>query len=203
MKITIIGSGNIGRTMGAKWQAAGHEVTFGVRNLDSPKTLATKAELNGKVSFQLIQDAIPSSEIVLFATPWDSVGELVPSFAGMLTDKVLIDATNNFGGPVINNLEVFTDYIPDAIVYRAFNSLGWELFRDASINGQQIDHFFCGPDGENRKKLERLIEDTGLRPIWVGDLDRINVVDQLGALWVTLAFQRKMGRNIALKLLGT
>ena len=38
MKIAILGAGNIGATLGGKWLAAGHEVRFGVRDVNSPKT---------------------------------------------------------------------------------------------------------------------------------------------------------------------
>ena len=37
MKIAILGAGNIGGTLGAKWAAAGHAVVFGVRDPDTPK----------------------------------------------------------------------------------------------------------------------------------------------------------------------
>ena len=43
MNIAILGAGNIGRTLGVKWLAAGHQVTFGVRELESPKTEAARA----------------------------------------------------------------------------------------------------------------------------------------------------------------
>jgi predicted dinucleotide-binding enzyme len=49
--------------------------------------------------------------------------------------------------------------------------------------------------------VEALIRQVGLRPVWVGDNDRIQVVDALGALWVTLAFRQGLGRRIAFKLL--
>jgi DNA-binding CsgD family transcriptional regulator len=37
MKIAVLGSGKIGGTLGRKWRAAGHEVTFGVRHELCPK----------------------------------------------------------------------------------------------------------------------------------------------------------------------
>jgi len=38
MKIAVIGAGNIGRTLGSKWAAAGHEVVYGVRSPGAPGT---------------------------------------------------------------------------------------------------------------------------------------------------------------------
>jgi predicted dinucleotide-binding enzyme len=40
MRIAVIGAGNIGRTLGGKWAAAGHHVTYGVRHPGEPGTAA-------------------------------------------------------------------------------------------------------------------------------------------------------------------
>ena len=37
MKIAVIGSGNVGGTLGKGWAKKGHDVTFGVRNTSDPK----------------------------------------------------------------------------------------------------------------------------------------------------------------------
>ncbi|MGH3504700.1 MAG: NAD(P)-binding domain-containing protein [Nocardioidaceae bacterium] len=33
MRIAVIGAGNVGGALGAKWKAAGHEVTYGSRRM--------------------------------------------------------------------------------------------------------------------------------------------------------------------------
>jgi 8-hydroxy-5-deazaflavin:NADPH oxidoreductase len=45
MQIAILGAGNIGRTLGAKWAAAGHAVVFGVRDPGSDKARAALGEV--------------------------------------------------------------------------------------------------------------------------------------------------------------
>jgi predicted dinucleotide-binding enzyme len=107
-----------------------------------------------------------------------------------LDSKVLIDATNNFGSPVINSLAHLRAAAPSASLFRAFNSLGWELFADPQLDGQQVDLFYCGPDGDARRQVEGLIAEIGLRPLWVGDNDRVHLVDNIGALWVQMVRQR-------------
>ena len=37
MKIAVIGMGNVGATLGKRWGEVGHEVIFGVRDLESQK----------------------------------------------------------------------------------------------------------------------------------------------------------------------
>ncbi len=198
MNITILGAGNIGGALAPKWAAAGHAVIFGVRDANSPKTQAALAGVNAPAV--PVSEAIAASDIVLFSIPWGAVPDTAQANAAALDGKILIDATNNFAGPVINNLAALKAAAPNATVFRAFNSLGWEHFAEPAKGGVQTDHFYTGPDGETRQTVHQLIAEVGLRPIWVGDNDRIQIVDNLGALWVTLAFQRGWSRGIVFQL---
>ena len=198
MKIAILGAGNIGGTLGGKWLAAGHEVAFGVRDANSPKTLSALGKAKD-ARVMSVKDAIQFGEVVLFSVPWNIVPAITKENASVLDGKVLIDATNNFAGPIINNLAALSEAASHSLIYRAFNSLGWELFAEPVIAGQQVDMFYCGPDGETRIVIHTLIEEIGLNPIWAGDNNRIHLVDNLGALWVNMIFQRGWKRRFAFK----
>jgi predicted dinucleotide-binding enzyme len=114
----------------------------------------------------------------------------------------VIDSTNQFGQPVMNGLAAIAGAAPQAAIYRAFNSLGWENFAEPVLDGTQADLLYAGPDGPGRAMVEQLIADIGLRPVWVGDLSQAPLVDNLGALWGALAFGQRRGRRIAFKVLG-
>jgi 8-hydroxy-5-deazaflavin:NADPH oxidoreductase len=201
MKIAILGAGNIGGTLGKKWLAAGHEVIFGVRDSHSAKTTATLENAGGKIRAVDVDEALRFGQVVLVSIPYGAVPELLATHAAGMENKTILDATNNFAGPIINNLERIRDKVPSAALYRAFNSLGWEIFADPQIGGLQADMFYSGPDGAQRPVVEGLIAEIGVRPIWVGDNDRAAIVDSMGALWVTLVRQRGYPRRVALKLI--
>jgi predicted dinucleotide-binding enzyme len=201
LKLAILGAGNIGRTLGVKWSAAGHHILFGVRDQQSSKAKAALKAAGSDASLVSLNEAISTGEVILFSTPWSAVPEIVNANASELKGKIIIDATNNFGGPEISNLAAIQAAVPSAWVFRAFNSLGWEIFDRPEFSGTLSDHFYCGPDGDARYVVEELIAAVGLRPVWVGSLEYAGLVDQLGALWVHLAFQGGRGRSIALKLL--
>ena len=51
-EIAVIGAGNIGRTLGAKWMTADHAVVYGVRSPGAPNTAS-------------VADAVAPAEVVL------------------------------------------------------------------------------------------------------------------------------------------
>jgi predicted dinucleotide-binding enzyme len=200
MKITILGSGNIGGTLGKKWAAAGHSVTYATRDPGSLKLAALQAGSKNIRAGSYAQ-ALPDAEVILFAIPWGTVAEVAKTQAAHLDGKILIDATNNFGGSVINNLEALQRAAPKARIFRAFNSLGWEVFAQPHVGGLQADMFFCGPEGAERKLVAGLIEASGVRPICVGDNATVRLVDDMGLLWVSLVLRQGWSRHTAFKAL--
>jgi 8-hydroxy-5-deazaflavin:NADPH oxidoreductase len=198
MKIAILGAGNIGGTLGRKWGLAGRQVLFGVRDLQSAKTISALEDVPGAKATD-ISSAIRDSEVILFSVPWKTTPEIAQANAKSLNGKLLIDATNNFAGPMINNLEALRDAAPGARIYRAFNSLGWEVFANPVINGYTADMFYSGPEGETKDVIHKLIKEIGVNPIWVGDNDRIQLVDNMGALWANMVFQHGWKRHSAFK----
>jgi 8-hydroxy-5-deazaflavin:NADPH oxidoreductase len=77
---------------------------------------------------------------------------------------------------------------PGALVARAFSSLGWENFAEPNLDGVAADLLWCGPDGAAEARVEGLISEVGLRPVRVGGLDQLGLVDMLVGLWFALAF---------------
>jgi 8-hydroxy-5-deazaflavin:NADPH oxidoreductase len=188
VKIATIGAGNIGGTLGDTWTRAGHQVVYGLR--DPSKRKDAKS----------IDQALAGAEVVLLALPGSATAEFVRENAKGLDRKIVIDATNDFRAANFNSWPELTAAVPAAQLYRAFNTLGWDVFANPLVGGVQADHFFCGPDGRSREVIEQLITDAGLRPIWVGGVDQVDTIDGLLRMWMVLS--RTRGRRIAFKLIA-
>ena len=188
MRVGVIGAGRIGGTLGGKWEAAGHDVVYGLRD---------PSKREGAVS---IEQALQGADVVLFAVPGDAVADLVRRNTDGLDGKTVVDATNNFRGASMNACNEIAAAIPKAKVYRAFNSYGWDVFANPEVGGRQPDMFYAGPEGQGKEAVETLISDAGLRPIWVGGADHAGTVDGVLRLWFTLSQSR--GRRIALQLIA-
>lgn len=201
MKIGILGAKIIGSTLGRKWAAAGHQIMFGVRNTQNPEVMALAESLGQAAAMGTIAEAISFGEVIVFAIPGQAMDETIMANASILDGKVIIDTANKMGGGVMNSIETFHSLTPNAKVFRAFNNLGWENFESPSINGVQVDLFYCGDNGVSHPKVRGLIEDIHLNPVYLGDLSQAHLVDAITSLWFTLAYGQNMGRRVAFKVL--
>ena len=197
--IAVLGTGNIGGTLARKWVAAGHEVTLGARDPEKASVRDLAQELG--VSPTPLADAPARADVVLFAVPGAAMQDTISHIGAGLDGKIVIDASNNVAAAVAHSADAISAAAPSALYYRAFNTLGWELFADPAVGGVQADHFFCGVEGPSREVVEQLIADVGLRPICVGGPEEAGVVDAMLRIWLTLAMKRGYGRHIAFKLL--
>jgi len=186
MKIAVIGAGNIGRTLGGKWVTAGHEVVYGVRSPSAPGTAA-------------IADAVAGAGVVLLAIPGAAAKDVLASLGAALAGKVVIDATNDIQGA--GKLHALDELADGAHPVRAFNTLGWENYAEPVFDSVKADLFYAAEEGHAKDVADRLISDIGLEPVWLGGVDAFDVVDSLTRLWFQLAFQRKLGRRLAFKML--
>jgi 8-hydroxy-5-deazaflavin:NADPH oxidoreductase len=195
MRIAVIGTSNIGGTIGRACARAGHSVVFGSRKLGSDEAAgdsgATVADVGG---------ALVGAEVVVLALPGSAVAEFVQEHAGSIRGTLVVDAANNFGGDgPANSYEAIVAAVPDARYARAFNSLGFENLADPNFGDTTADMFFSAGEAD-RGTVEALIEAVGLRPIYTGEGTH-DVVDGVGGLWFALAIGQKRGRHLAFKVL--
>ena len=93
MKVAVIGTGHIGGTLGSKWRAAGHEVTYGSRRGGDGQ------EGPGGAPLRAIGEAMDGADVVVIAVPGGAVGEVLAEASGRpCAGRVVVDATNQMGG---------------------------------------------------------------------------------------------------------
>jgi len=188
MKIAVIGTGHIGGTLGQRWRAAGHEVAYGSR--------AGSGTGPGGVPLLLVGEAVTAAEVVLLAVPGGAVAEMVAAHGAALAGKVVIDAVNRIGEPVVNSHAAIAAAAPQCHYARAFNTLGWENFADPPPGAVM---FFAADPGA-RSAAEELITAVGLEPLFAGDAGASATVDALLPLWFALVRHNGENRRVALRI---
>jgi 8-hydroxy-5-deazaflavin:NADPH oxidoreductase len=189
MRIAVIGTGNIGGTLGERWRAAGHDVTYGSRSAGKPGP--------GGSAVVSVADALAGAEVVLLAVPGPAVSEVISANGAGLAGKVVIDAVNRRGEDALNSRADLEANAPGARYVRAFNTLGWENFADP-LAGTQL---FFAADPQARDAAEELIRVLGIEPVYLGDADAQAAVDGLMWLWFAV-MQRSGNRKVAFRMIS-
>ncbi len=188
MKIAVIGTGNIGGSLGTKWVAAGYDVVYGSRK--------ASGEGPGGAPVLAVSDALDGADVVVLAVPGPAVADVVGAQSAALAGKIVIDAVNRMGQPEVNSRALIAAAAPDARYVRAFNSLGWENFADP-VPGVNL---FFAADPDARIVAEELIAAIGLDPAFLGDTSAAGTVDALTRVWFALVQARGGNRRVALRV---
>ena len=95
MTTAIVGVGNIGSAVARHLTAGGEPVVLSSKDLSRAQALAE--ELGPLAQAASLEDAISGADAVLFAVWLDTMRELIPEHASLLTGKVVIDPSNPIG----------------------------------------------------------------------------------------------------------
>jgi NADPH-dependent F420 reductase len=198
MQVTIIGTGNMGRGIGTRVLAGGHELTLLDREPGKAEELAR--ELGGSAG--AFGDPI-AGDVVVLAVPYEAAGPIVQQYGEELAGKVVVDITNpvdwqTFDGlvtpPDSSAAEEIAKSAPEgARVVKAFNTTFAGTLVEGQVAGQPLDVPIAGDDDEAKETVAQLARDGGLVAIDAGPLRRARQLEGLGFLGMTL--QQPLGLN--------
>lgn len=208
MNIGIIGYGNVGGTLGRRWAEIGHDVTFGVRDKTSSKVTELLNKISTTASASDISSAIEQSDIIVLATPWEAVKEILNNNNDLIADKIIIDCTNPLSG--LDGLMIGTTssggekvamWAKRAKVVKAFNSTGSNNMDNPKYDNDRAVMFVCGDDRNAKEITIDLVEELGFDAVDAGGITVSRWLEPLAMLWINLAYKQRMGREIAFKLM--
>jgi 8-hydroxy-5-deazaflavin:NADPH oxidoreductase len=207
MKVTIVGAGNMGRGIGTRAVAGGHEVEILAQDPSHARTLA--GELGGSATALEAGDPF-GGEVVVFAVYYPGIKDAVRQYADQLAGKVVVDITNPVDTqtwdrlatpPGVSSAEEVQQLVPQGTpVVKAFNTTFAPTLVAGEVAGQQLDVLIAGDDEAAKQQVSQLASDAGLRPIDVGPLSRAQQVEQLGFLHISLQQPHGFGFGSAVKL---
>lgn len=172
MKIGIIGAGRIGGGIARQLAAAGHEVALSFsRDRESLERLA--AEIGQAASVATPAEAAGSGDAVVISVPWSIVPQAIEQ-AGPLESVIVIDTTNQFGGPPVPPGQTAAQFnaarMPGARYTKSFNTLtsGFQAQAAGRPAEQRVVQWLCGDDAGAKQVVAGLIEDAGFLPVDLG-----------------------------------
>jgi 8-hydroxy-5-deazaflavin:NADPH oxidoreductase len=190
-KIGVIGSGNIGSTVGRLWVKAGHQVLFSSRNPENLKQLVDS--LGPFAQAGTVGDALNFGDAALLAVPYGAYPQIGKVYAQELAGKIVLDAGNAVpsrdGGISKEAGELgigltSAKYLPKARIVRAFNTLSYlVLANNADRAGERMAIPIAGDDKEALALASKLIRDAGFDPVIIGSLQSARLFARGGPLY--------------------
>ena len=206
MKIGILGSGNMGRSLGALWAEHGHEVFFGSRTADKGQAVAAQVGLNTQGGTN--DEAAAFGEVLLYTIRGVDPA-VVLSTTAVLDGKVLIDC-NNFDipegfayEPIAYSLaETLADQAPNANVVKAFNTMAQEVFElsPQPLAQYAVSVFLAGDDVAAKQMVAQLAEAIGFQPVDCGPLRQARLLEGLGDFIRLMIIQQGLGAYATLSV---
>jgi predicted dinucleotide-binding enzyme len=199
-KIAVLGTGNVGDTIGSKLIELGHTVVMGSRTQNNEKAMAFTAKHNGRALAGTFEEAAAYGEIIFNCTKGlNSIDALKMAGDNNLKDKIIVDIANPLdfskGMPPsltfsnTNSLgEEIQKTFPSAKVVKALNTMWCGLMVNPVIlNNGDHTTFICGNDTNAKDKVKEILRSFG----WVdknildlGDITSARGTEMYLALWV-------------------
>jgi 8-hydroxy-5-deazaflavin:NADPH oxidoreductase len=198
MRIAVLGTGVVGRSLAGKLLESGHDVVLGSRSATNEAAVGWAAEAGPRAKAATFFDAAADAEVVINATPGAvSLEVLAAASTKNLAGKVLIDVANpldhSAGFPPslsISNTDSLAETIqrafPTARVVKALNTMRADVMvAPDRLAGGDHDVFMAGDDAEAKEVVSGLLREFGWRPEHIRDLGPLEAARGL-EMWLPL-----------------
>lgn len=204
--VTIIGTGNMARSLGHRLSTAGTAVTYAGRDHAAATRLA--AETGGTA---VGLDEPVTTDVVILATPYPAAREVAHAMRDRLDDHIVVDITNPLNEtytalttpPGTSAAELIASELPvSAHLVKAFNTTFAGTLIDDTPSGEPLDVLLAGDDEPAKLAVAQLATSAGLHPVDLGPLANARHLESAGFLHILA--QQTLGTHFqsSLKILA-
>ncbi len=201
MKIGVLGSGDVAKTLAAGFVANGHSVMLGTRTASK---IADWARKNSAVQIGSFADSAKFGEVIALAVKGTAAqAALRAADTVNLAGKTIIDATNPIADePPINGvLKYFTSLdessmerlqreFHDANFVKAFNSVGNACMVNPKFKDGRPTMFICGNNDDAKRTVSKILDQFGWDAADMGKAESARAIEPLCMLWCIPGFLR-------------
>jgi 8-hydroxy-5-deazaflavin:NADPH oxidoreductase len=196
MKVGILGSGDVGRVLGAAFLKEGHQVMLGTRDANKPNVVQWQAD-NAGAQVGSFEATAAFGDVIVLAALGTAITEVInQAGTNNFTNKTVIDATNPIAQAAPDNgvLKFFTSYdeslmeriqkhIPNANVVKAFSCVGNPFMYKPDFGGIAPSMFICGNNEEAKKTVTTILTSFGWETEDMGKVEAARAIEPLCILW--------------------
>lgn len=199
MRIAVLGTGMVGRTLAGRLAELGHTVAMGTRDPAATRVRPEQGALPA-VSLSTFAGAAADAEVVVNATSGAATLEVLhQAGAENLAGKVLLEVANpldySAGFPptmLVKDTDSLGEQVqrafPETRVVKTLNTMNAELMADpAGLAGGDHTVFLCGDEAAAKRTVSELLTSLGHTDIVdLGDLSAARGTEMFLPLWLRL-----------------
>ena len=202
MRIGILGSGDVAKSLARGFIVHGHVPMLGTRN--RVKLEAWVAQ-NPRGAIGSVAEAAQFGELLVLAVKGTAAAEALRA-AGIanLAGKPIVDTTNPIAdAPPTNGVLKFFTNLDESLMERlqrefvsarfvkAFNSVGNASMVDPKFKGGKPTMFICGDDEAAKKLVTGILDEFGWETADMGAVEAARAIEPLCMLWCIPGFLRQ------------
>jgi predicted dinucleotide-binding enzyme len=197
--VAVIGTGDMGDSLGPRFAELGYQVVYGSRDPQSDKVRELVRQTGKGAAAATQTNAAAQADIVVLAVPWPPM-EKVARDLGDLSGKIVIDVSMPFrqgedGYPEhllqTSSAEMIQQWNPDAKVVKTFATMGSGIIDDPNRTGGTISLPIASDDKEAKEKVAGIVADMGLDPVDFGPLRMAREIEIMQLIYMIPLVQNR------------
>ena len=199
LTVAIIGTGDMGDSLGPKFFELGYTVIYGSRDPQSEKAQGVANATGEGVAVVSQKDAAQMGDIVVLAVPWPAM-ETVAQNLGVLDGKILIDvsfphqqASDGYYESMVetSSAEMIQEWNPAAHVFKTFALQASYVIDNPEVVGGPVTIPIAGNHRPSKELLAQIIVKMGMDPVDAGPLRLSRELEAMQRLYGVPFFQRR------------
>ena len=197
--IAIIGTGDMGDSLGPRLAELGYEIIYGSRDPAGDKAQGVLAQTGGNSRVATQREAAQAGEIVILAVPWPAM-ETVAQSLGSLDGKIVIDISfpheqgeDGYYVPMLetSSAEMIQQWNPGARVMKTFALQASYVIDDPGVVGGPVTIPIAADDREAKEQVAKIIIEMGHDVVDAGPLRYSRELEAMQRLYGVAFFQRR------------
>ncbi|MCK7555096.1 NAD(P)-binding domain-containing protein [Chitinophaga sedimenti] len=205
MKVGILGSGVVGRTLAGGLSRIGNHVMIGTRDIQKEELQAWREQDKEKHKLGSFKEASIFGELIVLCTQWTGTKNVIEQ-AGIwnFKNKVIVDVTNPLDGKgpdengrvhfaALNSAsagEQVQAWLPDSHVVKALNCVGNIHMVAPKLEEGAPTMFIAGNDDLAKKAVTEILSKLGWQDVAdMGGIEISRDIEALCVLWYAYGFR--------------
>lgn len=199
--VAVIGTGDMGDSLGPRFAELGYRVVYGSRSPESDKVKALVSKTGNNASATTQMGAAQQGDIILTLVPWPAM-ETVAQNLGNLDGKIVIDVSMPFeqgedGYPKhlldTSSAEMIQGWNPGAKVVKTLGTMGSHLIDDPTTEGGLVTIPVASDHKDAKEKVAGIVAAMGLDPVDFGPLRMARQIENLQMIYMIPLVQNRPG----------